>query len=286
MVKVDAARVRAANQALIAASKALNTRPAARRSASSAPAASASTSPPTTPAATARPCSCGTARRYAGDQRWTWDGSALRTLGRCLDVTGNGTANGTLLQLWDCNGGGAQQWVQQANGSLRNPQSGRCLDSPSGATANGARLQICDCNGSAAQEFRSAAARRGQHSSAPAASASTSPPTTPAATARPCSCGTASPSPWTSTGPGTARPLRTLGRCLDVTGNGTANGTLVQLWDCNGGGAPAGCRRPTARCATRSPAAASTRPTAPPPTAPGCRLWDCNGSAAQKFLKQ
>jgi hypothetical protein len=43
--------------------------------------------------------------------------------------------------------------VQQANGSLLNPQSGRCLDDPSGNTANGTRLQIWVCNGSGAQRF-------------------------------------------------------------------------------------------------------------------------------------
>ena len=48
---------------------------------------------------------------------------------------------------------GGQVWQQQADGSLRNPQSGRCLDSPNGATGNGTRLQIWDCNGSAAQKF-------------------------------------------------------------------------------------------------------------------------------------
>ncbi|AGZ40853.1 glycoside hydrolase family 43 protein [Actinoplanes friuliensis] len=90
----------------------------------------------------------------AADQLWTWNGTSLRTLGRCLDVAGNITAAGTRLQLWDCNGAGGQQWVQQANGSMLNPQSGRCLDSPSGATANGTRLQIWDCNGSPAQVFR------------------------------------------------------------------------------------------------------------------------------------
>ena len=90
----------------------------------------------------------------AADQRWAWNGTSLRTLGRCLDVTGGSVANGAKLQLWDCNGGGAQQWQQQANGSLRNPASGRCVDAPSGATANGTRLQIWDCNGSGAQVFR------------------------------------------------------------------------------------------------------------------------------------
>ncbi|MCL6667832.1 arabinofuranosidase catalytic domain-containing protein, partial [Streptomyces panaciradicis] len=72
---------------------------------------------------------------YAEDQHWTHnpDGS-LSTLGRCLDIENNGTTGGAKLELWDCNGVGGQKWVQQADGSLRNPQSGRCLDSPSGAT--------------------------------------------------------------------------------------------------------------------------------------------------------
>ncbi|MEU7866535.1 ricin-type beta-trefoil lectin domain protein [Dactylosporangium sp. NPDC049140] len=89
----------------------------------------------------------------AADQHWTWSGTALTTIGRCLDVTSGGTANGTKLQLWDCNGTGAQQWAAQADGSIKNPQSGRCIDSPSGATANGTRLQIWDCNGTGAQKF-------------------------------------------------------------------------------------------------------------------------------------
>ena len=89
----------------------------------------------------------------AADQHWTWSGTALTTIGRCLDVTSGGTANGTKLQLWECNGTGAQQWTAQADGSLKNPQSGRCMDSPSGATANGTRLQLWDCNGTGAQKF-------------------------------------------------------------------------------------------------------------------------------------
>ncbi len=92
----------------------------------------------------------------ATDQQWSWNGSSLRTLGRCLDVTGSGTANGVKVQLWDCNGTGAQNW-QQVGNTLRNPQSGRCLDSPGASTANGARLQIWDCNGTGAQYFVKAA---------------------------------------------------------------------------------------------------------------------------------
>ena len=89
----------------------------------------------------------------AADQHWNWNGNSLTTLGRCLDITNNGTGNGALVELWDCNGGGNQQWSVQSNGSLKNPQSGRCLDSPGGSTANGTQLEIWDCNGTGAQTF-------------------------------------------------------------------------------------------------------------------------------------
>ena len=90
----------------------------------------------------------------AVDQHWTHNSdNSLSTLGRCLDIDGNGTAVGTKVELYDCNGVGGQKWVQQANGSLLNPQSGLCLDDPSDNTANGTQLQIYTCNGTAAQQF-------------------------------------------------------------------------------------------------------------------------------------
>ena len=64
--------------------------------------------------------------------------------------TGGGTADGTKLQIWDCNGTGAQVW-QVSNAGYVNPQSGRCLDDPSSSTTNGTQLQLWDCNSTAAQ---------------------------------------------------------------------------------------------------------------------------------------
>ena len=89
----------------------------------------------------------------AKDQNWAWSGSALTTMGMCLDIAGGATTNGTKLQLHNCTGAAAQVWVANAGGTLSNPQSGRCVDSPSGSTANGTRLQIWDCNGASAQNF-------------------------------------------------------------------------------------------------------------------------------------
>jgi non-reducing end alpha-L-arabinofuranosidase len=92
---------------------------------------------------------------YAVDQHWTHNSDdSLETLGRCLDIDGDGTAPGTKVELYDCNGVGGQKWVQQSNGALLNPQSGLCLDDPGASTANGTQLQIYTCNGTAAQQFK------------------------------------------------------------------------------------------------------------------------------------
>ncbi len=52
-----------------------------------------------------------TCQSSAIDQHWTHNSDGpLRTLGRCLDVDGNSTANGALVELYDCNGIGGQKW--------------------------------------------------------------------------------------------------------------------------------------------------------------------------------
>ncbi|MGI5176645.1 ricin-type beta-trefoil lectin domain protein [Dactylosporangium sp. CA-152071] len=72
--------------------------------------------------------------------------------GLCLDVRSSNSANGTPVQLWGCNGTGAQQWTYvEAGSTLR--AFGKCLDIPGGSTANGAKLQIWDCNSTGAQVF-------------------------------------------------------------------------------------------------------------------------------------
>ncbi|MFD4789484.1 ricin-type beta-trefoil lectin domain protein [Streptomyces sp. NPDC058459] len=85
-------------------------------------------------------------------QQWTSNGTALTINGKCLDVTGAGTANGSLVELWDCNGGGNQVW-QPYNGGYRNPVSGRCLDDPGFSTTNGTQLDIWDCDGGVNQHW-------------------------------------------------------------------------------------------------------------------------------------
>jgi hypothetical protein len=113
--------------------------------------------------------------------------------GKCLDDSGNSSADGTKADLWDCNGTGAQQWTVSGdtlqvngkcldiigagstadgtlvdiwdcnggsnqqwlakNGTLVNPASGRCLDDPGFSTTDGTQLDIWDCNGGVNQNW-------------------------------------------------------------------------------------------------------------------------------------
>ena len=112
---------------------------------------------------------------------------------KCVDDNGLSSANGTKIQLWDCNGGANQQWTvasngtlqvygkcmditganysngtlvelwdcngggnqqwQASNGELVNPASGKCLDDPNSNTANGTQLELWTCNGGTNQQW-------------------------------------------------------------------------------------------------------------------------------------
>jgi endo-1,4-beta-xylanase len=120
--------------------------------------------------------------------------------GRVLDVPAGQTGNGTPLQVWDANGGAAnQQWraSQNSDGSytLTNVGSGRVLDEPGGQTGNGTRMEIWDANGGANQHWR--ASRNGDGS-------------------------------YTLTNVAS-------GRALEIPSGQSGNGAPVQVWDSNGG---------------------------------------------------
>jgi glucosylceramidase len=99
---------------------------------------------------------------------FTWSGSpgggsgATGTLtglaGKCLDVANGSTADGTPVQITDCNGSTAQRWTLTADGGIR--ALGKCLDVSGGSTADGAQVQLYTCNGTGAQRWSYDAATR------------------------------------------------------------------------------------------------------------------------------
>ena len=78
-------------------------------------------------------------------------GSLTGVGGKCADVAGSQTANGTAVQLYSCNGSGAQTWSAPGDGTLR--ALGKCMDVTGQGTANGTVIQLWDCNGSGAQQW-------------------------------------------------------------------------------------------------------------------------------------
>jgi hypothetical protein len=86
------------------------------------------------------------------NQRWTLNGQTLQSLGKCLDAPWGATA-GTKVQIWDCNGGANQRWSQNSNGTIIGAASGLCLDVNGNATANGTPVILWTCTGAANQRW-------------------------------------------------------------------------------------------------------------------------------------
>ena len=101
-------------------------------------------------------------------QRWVFSNSGVTPAGNyrissavngsfCLDVAAAGTANGTRVQLYQCNGTNAQSWnaVPVGNAFELRPANapGSCLDVTGVSTTDGTQLQIWQCSGGSNQRW-------------------------------------------------------------------------------------------------------------------------------------
>ncbi|WP_406091493.1 ricin-type beta-trefoil lectin domain protein [Streptomyces sp. NBC_01013] len=116
--------------------------------------------------------------------------------GKCADAAG-GVSNGAVADLYTCSGGANQAWVRAADGTLRLP-SDYCLTA--GGTGNGAAVRVRDCAGTGTGGAVTDPARQ-----------------------------------WTYNSSTHTLVNKASGRCLDVPGSATADGTPLGLWDCHGG---------------------------------------------------
>nr|WP_037831552.1 PQQ-dependent sugar dehydrogenase [Streptomyces sp. NRRL S-325] len=79
------------------------------------------------------------------------EGAVTGIGGKCVDVAGGATADGTQIQLYTCNGTAAQKWTVGTDDTLR--ALGRCMDVSGAGTADGTKIQLYGCNGSGAQKW-------------------------------------------------------------------------------------------------------------------------------------
>lgn len=88
---------------------------------------------------------------------WSGTGSPAPTgtvtglAGKCADVAGADTANGTAVQLYTCNGTAAQQWTRPGDGTLRS--LGKCLDISGPTNADGTVTHLWDCHTGSSQKW-------------------------------------------------------------------------------------------------------------------------------------
>lgn len=73
--------------------------------------------------------------------------------GRCLDIPGGGTADGTQATVYDCHGGSNQTFTHTAAGELR-VYGDRCLEAYQQGTADGTKVTIYSCNGGTNQQWQ------------------------------------------------------------------------------------------------------------------------------------
>jgi hypothetical protein len=72
--------------------------------------------------------------------------------GLCVDDSNSSTTNGSHIQIWTCNGTGAQSWTVEPDGTLR--VLGGCMDVNGGGTTSGTVVQFYQCNGTGAQVWQ------------------------------------------------------------------------------------------------------------------------------------
>lgn len=161
-------------------------------------------------------------------------------LGKCLDDSGNGSADQNPVVLWTCNGSAEQNWTTGSDGTVQ--INGKCLGVQGGGTANGTKAVLLTCDGSAAQQWRPKTG--GQLVNAHAARCLDDPgfSTTNGKQLDIWDCAGSSNEQWTppytvptATGPVSSRHKSTL--CIDDKSGSTVNGTAIQIYTCNGSAA-------------------------------------------------
>ncbi|HVB44171.1 MAG TPA: ricin-type beta-trefoil lectin domain protein [Streptosporangiaceae bacterium] len=73
---------------------------------------------------------------------------------KCIDDRGSVTSDGDPIQVYTCNGSGAQLWLHDSAGRKSTfSVLGKCLDDTGSGTANGTKIQLYRCNNSGAQRW-------------------------------------------------------------------------------------------------------------------------------------
>jgi beta-glucosidase len=196
--------------------------------------------------------------------------------GKCLNDAGNGTADGTAVNIGTCNGGASQQWTVVQDRTLR--IHGKCLSISGSAKVSGAKTVLATCSGYASQQWSVGSGAELVNAPAGLCLAGSG-------------SGTGGVQAWISSCNGKVNQKWTLpagpvvsevpGMCLNDQGASTADGNPVVIWSCDGQAAQNWTAQPdgTLRFAGKCLDIAS------PGTVSGTSLdlLSCNASASQQW---
>jgi hypothetical protein len=159
----------------------------------------------------------------------------------CIDDTSDSDSDGNPVQVWDCSGDKAQQWVAQSNGTLTHDGT-YCLDDTNGGTTDGTPIQLWSClTGDVNQQWIPLGDRElyNPHSGLCLADTDATEGTQLELEA----CDDANDEAWdlpytdpTASGSITSQ-ITTADLCLDDTGDAATNNNKIQIWDCGDGAA-------------------------------------------------
>ncbi|KAJ8508457.1 hypothetical protein ONZ45_g9262 [Pleurotus djamor] len=140
----------------------------------------------------------------------------------CLDA-GEAPGNGVQMKVWTCYDNlPAQQWYFTQDRRIALENKGLCLDLPNGNNADGTTLQTWQCTDGNTNQIWTIADPNTSSSSSSSSSSTSSTSSPP----------TSTPNPSVR-----LHPNGNNNKCVDVKGDIRANGTPVQIYDCNGSGA-------------------------------------------------
>jgi hypothetical protein len=157
--------------------------------------------------------------------------------GKCMDDTGNSSNNGTKIQIWACNGGGAQNWTFYPDTDPGDAGQltihNKCLDIVNGGKTNGTKLQLWACNGNPQQQWFIVGSAGELYS--PYSGKCAEDPYSSTTNGRQLDiwdCNLGTNQAWTLPASPVLSGLD--GKCLDDRGGSSANGTVIQSYACNG----------------------------------------------------
>lgn len=75
--------------------------------------------------------------------------------GKCLDLEGRKTSNGTEIHQWSCHGADSQLWYQDLAGAIHSKMDpSKCVDVSGAGTGKGTRIVLWSCHGGSNQIWR------------------------------------------------------------------------------------------------------------------------------------